>query len=258
MKCPNCKGDIAGDYKGKTCPSCGEPLDLKRSLLYEWSQRVAGFTHDRGFLFWLLTFVVLLLFLAVLENLLGKGILGQTLDQHKFVATLMILYIAAHLQLVRNINTEIRPGYPGPYWVDRLIIRKFRRGTNRSLAAGFLTAVVVVGPLNFLELMPAYALIMSLFTAAFWSIQAFRVDDREFLDAKVQTYFHYLGVKRLREWRKASGAYLIAIVVAAGVFYGLMHVPGLWWMIKSNPTLNEILELFHGLFSWVPQLWPQK
>ena len=96
------------------------------------------------------------------------------------------------------------------------------------------------------------------FTALFWSIDSFRIDDREFLDAKVNTYFVFLGVRRLRTWRKAAGAYLICLVVSAAVFYGLSHTSGLWWMIKNNPTLNELIDIANGLFEWVPLILPQK
>lgn len=266
MKCPHCKGNIPGSHRGKTCPSCGQALPPRLHLLIEWGGRVASFTADRGFFFWLIVFGGLLAFVALLENLFGhvppgysgelpyKGQLTELLDQHKFISLLMLVYTAAHLKVIRNINSTERPGYPGPYWTDRLIIKKFKKGTNVSLILGFITSAIIVGPLHILDTMPAYVLIMSLFTAVFWSVESFRVDDKEFLDAKVQTYFYYLGVKKLIDWRKSGGAYMIAVVVGAAIFYGLSHIHGLWWMIKANPTLNEIIETFSNLFSWVPSL----
>ncbi len=258
MKCPNCKGDIAGDYKGQTCPSCGEPLPEKRPILVEWGERIAGFTEDRGFIFWLVSLFLFFFLLGALEHLFGFGQLFYLYDHYKFISVITLLYSAGHLQLVRNINSTVRPGYPGPYWTDRLIIKKFRKGTNLSILAGFITSLIIVGPLRILELLPAYVLIISLFTALFWSIESFRVDDREFMDGKVHSYFEFLGVKRLRDWRKSSGAYMIAIVVSGAVFYGLMQVHGLWWLIKQNPTLNGLINTVNGLFSWMPQLLPHR
>ncbi len=258
MKCPNCKGDIAKDYKGRTCPSCGEPLPATQSIITEWAGRIASFTEDRGFFFWLLIFVIFIVFLSVLEHLFGPGDLARLLDQHKFVCLVTFIYTAAHLKIIRNINSVIRPGYPGPYWTDRLVIKKFRQGTNRAIILGFIISLIVVGPFNIFSLFPAYVLIISLFTALFWSIYSYRIDDREFFDAKVQSYFNFLGVKRLRRLRQAGGAYLIVIIVSAAIFYGLSHVPNLWWMIKMNPTLNEFIDIINGLFSWIPQLWPSK
>jgi hypothetical protein len=266
MKCPKCKGNVPSRYKGQTCPSCGEPLPRGLHILIEWGKRVVRFTEDRSFVFWLLAFSGFLLFVALLENLFGqappsysgqlpyKGQLTKLLDQHKFISLLMLIYTAAHLKVIRNINTIIRPGYLGPYWVDRLIIKKFRKGTNIAIILGFITSAIIVGPLSLFELMPAYVLIISLYTGLFWAIAPYRVDDKEFMDAKVQTYFDHLGVKKLRDWRKAGGAYMITMVVGAAVFYGLSHVHGLWWMIKQNPTLNEIIETANGLFSWLPQV----
>jgi hypothetical protein len=266
MKCPNCKGNIPGRYKGQTCPSCGDPLPRRMHLLIEWSRRVSSFTEDRGFFFWLLAFSAVLTLVAVAENLFGsappaysgeasyKGQLTKLLDQHKFICLLMMIYTAAHLKVIRNINSVTRPGYIGPYWTDRLIIKKFRKGTNISLMLGFITSLIIVGPLSLFELMPAYVLIISLFTSLYWSVESFRVDDKEFLDPKVQTYFYYLGVKKLRIWRKTGGAYMITVVVGAAVFYSLSHVHGLWWMVKQDPTLNEIYGMVDGLFSWIPSL----
>jgi hypothetical protein len=266
MKCPKCKGNVPGRYRGQTCPSCGEPLPRGIHLLIEWGRRVASFTEDRGFIFWLLTFSGLLALVALFENLFGqsppsysgelpyKGQLTKLLDQHKFISVLMLIYSAAYMKVIRNLNSTVRPGYPGPYWTDRLIIKKFRQGTNVSLILGLITSFIVVGPLNVLELLPAYILIISLFPALFWSIESFRVDDKEFLDAKVQTYFYYLGIKKLRDWRKVGGAYMITVVVCSAIFYGLSHTHGLWWMIKQNPTLNEVIETVDGLFSWMPSI----
>lgn len=258
MKCPNCKGDIPVNYKGQSCPSCGVTLPKKRPIYLDLGERISSFTEDRGFLFWLIVLCIIIFFVAALENLVAKGTLARLLDQYKFISILMLLYAAAHLQLVRNVNSTFRPGYPGPYWTDRLIIKKFKRGTNLSLILGLIASAVVAGPLNLLSLLPAYVLIISLFTALFWSVESFRVDDREFQDAKVQSYFEYLGVRRLHRWRQVGGTYLIALVVGAATFYGLWHIPGLWWKIKANPTLNELIELFNGLFNWVPQILPKK
>ncbi|MCX6640000.1 MAG: zinc ribbon domain-containing protein [bacterium] len=259
MKCPNCKGEIPRkERKRQTCPACGEPLPVARPILLEWSGRASRFTDERGFFFWLIIFVLFTFLLAALEHLFGKGDLARLLDQHKFISVLMFVYIAAHLKLWRNINTIMRPGYPAPYWVDRLIIKNFKRGTNYMVVLGIIVSLIILGPFNIFTLMPAYILIISFFTAFFWSAQSFRMDDKEFLDGKVQSYFEYLGVRRLRQWRKAGGAYLIALVVSAGIFYGLSHVPGLWWLIKENPTLNEIIDLFNALFSWVPMVIPEK
>jgi|GEM_PF-3028415 hypothetical protein len=258
MKCLNCKGDVPPGYKGQTCPSCGEALPRKRPVWRDLGERISSFTEDRGYLFWLIVFSLLLFFVAVFENLLADGVLAHLLDGYKFISLLMFLYAAAHLQILRNINTVFRPGYPGPYWIDRLIIKNFKRGTNYALIAGFIISLIIVGPLNFLELLPAYIFLPTLFSTLFWSIQAFRVDDREFTDAKVQSYFEFLGIRRLREWRQVSGVYLIGIVVSGGVFYGLSHIPGLWWKIKADPTLNEIIALASGLFNWVPQILPNK
>lgn len=258
MKCPHCKGNIAENYEGQTCPACGEPLPRTVPLSQEWGRRAWAFTEDRGFFFWLLVFFLFILFLSALEQLFGPGNLARLLDQHKFIALLMFIYASAHLKIIRNINSVVRPGYPGPYWTDRLLIKKFRRGTNKMVLLGFIVSVIVVGPLNFFALIPAYILIISLFTALFWSIDSFRIDDREFADMKVRTYFDFLGVKRLRTWRKTSGAYLICIVVSAALFYGLSHIPGLWVMIKNNPTLNSIIETVNGLFIWIPMLYPQQ
>ncbi|TKJ38580.1 hypothetical protein CEE37_12515 [candidate division LCP-89 bacterium B3_LCP] len=256
MKCPNCKGAIPTDHKGRTCPSCGDPLPISTSILSDWGRRARTYTEERGFFFWLLVFALIVSLLAVIEHLLGPGTLARLLDHHKFVSLVMFIYAAAHLKVIRCINTKTRPGYPGEYWVDRLIIRKFRKGTNTALLVGFIVSVVVVGPFNVLSLMPAYILIMSLFTASFWSIDSFRIDDREFQDAKIRTYFEYLGVRRLRTLRKASGAYIICIVVSAATFYGLSQIENLWWMIKLNPTLNDIIDIINGLFDWVPMLFP--
>jgi len=243
---------------GQTCPSCGEALPRRRPVITEWTERAFAFSDDRGFLFWLLIFSLLIAFLAALEHLLGGGELARLLDQHKFISILMLLYTAGLLKIVRNVNSVFRPGYPGPYWTDRLIIKKFRRGTNRLLILGLIVSLFIVGPFNIFELMPAYILIVSLFLALFWSVESFRVDDKEFLDAKVLSYFNYLGVRKLRIWRQVSGVYLIGLIVSAAIFYGLYHVPGLWWMIKENPTLNEIIDIFNGLFSWVPRIMPDK
>lgn len=258
MKCPNCKGDIQTGYKGRTCPSCGEPLPSTQSITLEWAGRVAGFTQERGFFFWLLVFVIFIILLAVLERLFGAGDLARLLDDYKFVSLVMFVYVAAHLKIIRNVNSVMRPGYPEPYWTDRLIIKKFRSGTNRALILGFIVSLIVVGPFNIFSIMPAYVLIMSLFTALFWSVQSYRIDDREFLDAKVMSYFNFLGVRKLRWFRQASGAYIIGLIVSGAIFYGLSHVPNLWWMIKMNPTLNEIIDTVNGLFSWIPRLWPSK
>jgi hypothetical protein len=258
MKCPACKGDVPTGYKGRTCPSCSEALPTTQATYIEWAIRAAGFTEDRGFFFWLFFFAFLMGLFAVLEHLFGPGELAILLDQHKFVSLIMFIYVAAHLKIIRNINTVSRPGYPGRYWIDRLIIRKFKKGTNLSLLAGFLISSIVVGPLNLFSLLPAYVLIMSIFTALFWSVDSFRIDDREFHDAKVKSYFNFLGVKYIRTWRKVSGAYLIGIIVSAATFYGLMQIPDLWWLIKMNPTLNSIIELVNGLFSWIPMLYPSQ
>lgn len=256
MKCPACKGDVPTGYKGRTCPSCGDPLPTSQSIYKEWALRAAGFSEDRGFFFWLFAFASVIFVAAALEHLFGPGALAILLDKHKFVCLIMFVYASAHLKIIRNINTVSRPGYPGRYWIDRIIIKKFKQGTNLSLAIGFIVSVVVVGPLNLFALLPAYILIMSLFTALFWSIDSFRIDDREFFDAKVKSYFEFLGVKYLRTWRKASGAYLICIIVASATFYGLSQIPNLWWMIKMNPTLNNVIETINGLFSWIPMLFP--
>ena len=97
MKCPNCKGDIAKDHKGRTCPSCGEPLPATQSIIVEWAGRIASFTEDRGFFFWLLIFVIITVFLSILEHLFGPGDLARLLDQHKFVSLVTFIYVAAHL-----------------------------------------------------------------------------------------------------------------------------------------------------------------
>lgn len=258
MKCPNCKGAIPGNYKGQTCPSCGEPLPKRRHILIEWADRAYAFSEERGFFFWLLVFCLFLALVAALEHLFGGGQLLRLLDQHKFISILMLVYTAALLKIVRFINSVVRPGYPGPYWIDRLIIKKFRRGTSLMLILGFITSLIIVGPFNIFELLPAYVLIISLFLALFWSIQSFRIDDREFGDAKVLSYFEYLGVRKLRVWRQVSGVYFIGIILSAAIFYGLSQIHGLWWMIKQNPTLNELIDVFNGLFSWVPQIMPNK
>ena len=257
MKCPNCKGDIPTSHKGRTCPACGEPLPTKTPIAVEWAHRISGFTEDRGFFFWLLVFALFILLLAALENLLGPGDLVQLLDQHKFISLVMFIYTAAHLKIIRNIHSVNRPGYPGAYWTDRLIIKKFRLGTDRLLILGFILGLIIVGPFDLFALLPAYILIMSLFTALFWSIESFRIDDREFMDAKVMSYFNFLGIKRLRKWRQASGAYLIGLIVSGATFYGLSRIPNLWLMIRQNPTLNETIAIFTGLFSWIPMLWPK-
>jgi hypothetical protein len=224
----------------------------------EWGQRIAGFTEDRGFFFWLLTFFILLLITAIIENLFGSGSLKLLLDQHKFISLLMLIYVAAHLKIIRNIYSVLRPGYPEPYWTDRLIIKQMRTGTSAALIVGFVVSLIVVRPWNILSLMPAYVLIMSLFTALYWSIKSFRMDDREFLDPKVQTYFVFLGVRRLRLYRKMSGAYIIGLIVSGGIFYGFMHIPNLYWNLKMNPTIMNIVDLINGLFSWIPMLWPSQ
>ncbi len=257
MKCPSCKGDIQWGYRGKTCPSCGDPLPERQPLFYEWAGRIVSFTEDRGFFFWLIIFTLFILFLAVLENLFGPGDLAHLLDHHKCVSLLMLIYTAAHLKVIRNIQSVVRPGYPGAYWVDRLIIKEMRRGTNAMLLLGLIVSLVVVGPFNIFSIMPAYVLIISLFTALYWSIKPFRIDDREFMDAKVRSYFAFLGVKRLRPWRQVGGAYLITLVVSAAIFYAFMNMPNLYWNLKMNPTLNEIVNIFKGLFEWVPMLWPE-
>ncbi len=283
MKCPNCKGHIAGDYKGKTCSSCGEPLPIRRHILLEWSERVVGFTSDRGFFFWLIVLALLLFFVAALEHLFFAGEFATFLDEHKFLTAWMLFYAAAHLKIIRHINETVRPGYPGPYWTDRLIIKKFKKGTNLSLMFGFILSLLIILPcnllgllpgksdlyylpfedldilpsrfdVNFFNLLPFYALVISLCTALYWSIAAFRVDDREFTDAKVQTYFSYLGIRKLRDWRKTSGAYMIVLVICIATFYGLLHIPNLWKLISENPTLKEIIDIFNGLFNWVPQI----
>lgn len=258
MKCPSCKGDIPRGYRGRTCPACGKPLFSTISIAVEWTHRVGSFTEDRGFFFWLLFFALFISLLAALEHLFGPGDLVRLLDQHKFICLLMFIYSAAHLKIIRNINSVLRPGYPEPYWTDRLIIKKFRRGTNKLLIFGFIISLIIVGPFNIFALLPANILIISLFTALFWSIQSFRIDDREFLDAKVMSFFNFLGVKRLRKWRQASGAYLICLIISGATFYGLSRIPGLWLMIKNNPTLNELIEIVTGLFSWIPMLWPHQ
>jgi len=256
MKCPSCKGDIQWGYKGQTCPSCGEPLPKRKAFLIEFFHRSIEFTEDRGFFFWFITFGIFLMLLAAFEHLVGKGELKIFLDHHKFLSLVMMIYVAAHLKLIRNINTKSRPGYPGDYWIDRFLIKRMRFGTTYMLIIGTVTSLIIVGPFNIFSLMPAYAVIISLFTALFWSIESFRMDDREFQDAKVRTYFNYLGVKQLRRWRQASGAYLIALVVSGAAFYGLMHVPNLYWNIRMNPTVMELTDIFTGLFDWVPMLWP--
>ncbi len=258
MKCPNCRGTIPQGHKGKTCPSCGEPLPSTVSLLREWTRRAWEFTEDRGFFFWLGVFVLFVLLFSALEHLFGPGDLSRLLDQHKFITLVMFVYAAAHLKIIRNINSVLRPGYPEPYWTDRLLIKKFRRGTNKMVLLGFFASLIIVGPFNIFALLPAYILIISLFTALFWSVDSFRIDDREFMDPKVKSYFFFLGVNRLRIWRKVSGAYLICIVVSGATFYGLSHIPGLWLMIKNNPTLNGIIETVNGLFIWIPMLFSQK
>ncbi|MBU0520467.1 hypothetical protein KJ564_16175 [bacterium] len=257
MKCPSCKGDIQWSYKGQTCPSCGDPLPKRKAFIVEFFQRSVEFSEDRGFFFWLLVFVLFLIVTAALEHLLGAGKLKIYLDRNKFISLLTMIYVAAHLKLIRNIHTISRPGYPGAYWVDRLIIKKMRRGTNVMLALGVLTSLIVLGPFNIFSMMPAYFVIISLFTALFWSIESFRMDDREFQDAKVRSYFVYLGVIRLRRWRQASGAYLITLVVSGGVFFGLSNVPNLYWNIRMNPFVMETVDIFTGLFDWMPLLWPE-
>ena len=215
-----------------------------------------SFTEDRGFFFWLIIFAVVILALAVLEHLFGKGSLGKLLDRHKFVSLLMFIYVPAHLKIIRNINSETRPGYPGRYWTDRLIIKRMRNGTNYALLLGVLVSLIVVGPLNIFSITPAYFLIISLFTALFWSIESFRIDDREFLDTKVHSYFIFLGVNNLRKFRKTGATYVIGLIVSASTFYGLMHVPNLYWNLRMNPTIMTLVELVTGLFSWIPMLWP--
>jgi hypothetical protein len=259
MKCPKCKGQIPRkDRRRQTCPSCGEPLPTTRHILLEWGSRAAEFTSDRGFIFWLIVLVFVLFLVAAMEHLFGNGDLARLLDNHKFISLLMIVYLSAHLKLWRNINMTLRPGYPTPYWVDRIIIKNFKKGTNYAIIAGIIASFIIVGPFQIFEILPAYVLIVSLFTALWWSIQSFRIDDKEFNDAKVQSYFEYLGVRRLRHWRKVSGTYLITVVVGSAIFYGFTHIHGLWWMIKGNPTLNEIIDIFNGMFNWVPTIMPKK
>jgi hypothetical protein len=227
-------------------------------MLREWGQRIVSFTEDRGFFFWLISYFIFILFLSVIENLFGPGSLKLLLDRYKFISLLMFIYVAAHLKIIRNIYSVLRPGYPEPYWTDRLIIRQMRIGTSMALAAGFIVSLVIVRPWNIFALIPAYALIISLFTALYWSIKSFRMDDREFQDPKVQTYFVFLGVRRLRLYRQVSGAYIIGLIVSAGIFYGFMHIPNLYWNLRMNPTLNTIYDAIVGLFSWIPVLWPSQ
>ncbi len=258
MKCPNCKGDIQWGHRERTCPSCGEPLPTSQFILFEWGYRIVSFTEDRGFFFWLIVFAIVTFVAATVEHLIGKGSLGQLLDKHKFVSLIMFIYVPAHLKIIRNINSIVRPGYPGPYWHDRLVIKKMRRGTNYALGVGFLISLIVVGPFNQFSLLPAYFLVISLFTALFWSIESFRIDDREYLDAKVQSYFIFLGVKSLRRFRKTGGAFIISLVLSGGTFYGLLHVPNLYWNLRMHPKVMDFIDIMQGLFSWIPMLWPSQ
>ncbi|MFH1862650.1 MAG: hypothetical protein ABH878_07535 [bacterium] len=258
MRCPHCKGEIPDKFRGKLCPSCGEHIPRLQAIVIEWTKRATSFTEERGFFFWFLIIVAFIFLLTPLEFLFGSGHLARLLDQHKFISLVMLVFLAAFSKILRNINTIQRPGYPGPYWTDRLIIRKFRSGTNLVVVLGFILSLVIVGPFRFFELLPAYVLIVSLALALFWSIESFRIDDREFQDAKVLSYFYFLGVKKLSYFRKVSGAFLIGFVVSAAIFFGLLQIDGLWLIIKNNPTLNEIIVTVGSLFEWVPQVFHTK
>ncbi len=240
MKCPHCKTNVSKIPVNMKCPYCSKTLP-EPGFWFTFFEGLNEYLVEKGFAFWSVILLLLLLLVGGLEKIIGSGLLLRYLGKHFLVAAIMILYAGVIITRYMRVSLRLRLPFGGGDYIlkERKIIRNIRKGNHIAAIVGFIFCLTFLGPREILAHFPYYILIISWFIILSWAITGLFLDPRMGEDFRFRYFMDRLNVTRLKLHRKRCVWMIGVLFMIALAYLVMLIVPSIpeyianWWVIGS-------------------------
>lgn len=252
MKCPHCKTNVSKIPVNMKCPFCNETLP-EPGFWFNFFEGLNEYLVEKGFVFWSIVVLILLLLLGGITKIFGSGLLLGYFGKHFLTAAVTILYAGVIITRYMRVSLRLRLPYGGGDYIlkERKVIRNIRTGNHVALIIGFLVCLFWLGPREFLAHFPYYVLIISWFLILSWAIAGLYLDPRMSEDVRFRYYMERLNITRLKLHRKRC-VWMIGILFIIAIMYSvILIIPEILTYIVNWWVIGSVIQFFKTYLGWI-------
>lgn len=253
MQCPECKGSVSAYnfFKEKTCPACG--AELKRVPTWNQVRETAiSFAEDKGYIFWSLVYIVVVIVAAFVEQLTYEGLLFDYIGAYWFRFLLCAFYSGSVADYIIKANVEVTAVRNKFIFKPPRYLRAFRNWTNFFVYLGVAVTLYLQYQFpNYISFLWVLAIVVSVLVGLGWSVMGLLLTEDDLNDKRIRYFMEEMRIGRVRYFHRVALIYLGGITLAGIAFYNLIQISGLWWFIYNSRFVYDLITFFTQYFGWM-------
>jgi len=209
------------------------------------------FAKDRGYIFWMLVYLLMIIFIGLFEQILNKGIIYSWIGQSKWTFLFTAFITGSMVDYIIKANVEVTAVRNKFIFKPPIFLRRFRFFTNFSLIIGVAFAGWVYWKYpSFITVLPIMTFIPTFIICLFWAVMGLFLTEKDLEDKRIRYWTEEMRVSRVWRLHRVGLIYIGGLTIGGIIYYKLIQISGLWWYITQSRIYYNLTRFFKEYFAW--------